>query len=38
MEPKIVAYISCGITLVFTLATLIFLLFGWIHKKKNIRI
>lgn len=34
MEPKIVAYISCGITLVFTLVTLFLLLFGWIHKNR----
>lgn len=34
LNPKIVAMISCGITVVFTLATLFFLLLGWIHKNR----
>ena len=34
MEPKVIAMISCGITVVFTLATLFFLLLGWIHKNR----
>lgn len=34
MVPKVIPYISCSITLVFTLATLFYLGLGWIHKDK----